>query len=120
MLVRTVGCLALVLAAAAPAAAQSNCQQTVSDSMSRTTEKLNTRYQRVSKRMETQGRNPKLIAEKCRIARALEPALSEQIAAIRESGCTRDPKIGPMVTDIVRGHEEDLAAVRKATGSLCN
>ena len=121
MLVRFACCV--VLAAAvwvpSPAAAQLNCTEAVSKLMSKDTEKLTTRYNRVTQRMEKQGRSPSLVAEGCRIARQLEPRLAEQIAALKESGCTKDPQVGAMVTDIVRGHEDDLATMRKNARSEC-
>jgi hypothetical protein len=86
--------------------------------MSRDTEKLTTRYQRVAKRMERE-RSPRLVAESCRIARALEPKLADQIAALKQSNCAKDPEVGAMVADIVRGHEDDLASLRKSTRSDC-
>jgi hypothetical protein len=86
--------------------------------MSKDTEKLSTRYQRVTKRME-KGRSAKLVAESCRIARALEPKLAGQIAALKQSGCAKDPEVGAMVSDIVRGHEDDLATLRKTTQGDC-
>jgi hypothetical protein len=119
MLIRLACSLALVVLAVAPGAAQGDCAQAISRLMSKDTEKLATRYQRVSKRIERQGASPSLVAEGCRIARALEPRLIEQIAALKQSGCTKDPSAGTMVTDIVRGYEDDLAAMRKATRADC-
>lgn len=118
MLVRLSCGLALVSALLLPGSAYADCAGTVSRLMSRDTEKLATRYQRVAKRME-KGRSPRLVAEGCRIARALEPKLATQIAALKESGCTKDPEVGSMVTDIVRGHEDDLASLRKAAKADC-
>jgi hypothetical protein len=94
------------------------CAGTVSQLMSKDTEKLSTRYQRVTKRMEKE-RSAKLVAESCRIARALEPKLSDQIAALKQSGCSKDPEVGSMVADIVRGHEDDLASLRKTARADC-
>ena len=102
----------------APGIARADCAATISKLMSKDTEKLATRYQRVTKRME-KGRSASLVAESCRIARALEPQLSEQIAALKQSGCSKDPDVGAMVADIVRGHEDDLASIRKATRATC-
>ena len=118
MLVRLSCGLALVLVLLLPGSAYADCAGTVSRLMSRDTEKLATRYQRVAKRME-KGRSPRLVAEGCRIARALEPKLATQIAALKESGCTKDPEVGNMVADIVRGHEDDLASLRKAAKADC-
>lgn len=118
MLVRIACCLAIVVAVPVPGHARANCAGTISQLMSKDTEKLATRYQRVAKRMEKE-RSPKLIAEGCRIARALEPRLAEQIDALKQSGCAKDPEVGAMVVDIVRGHEDDLASIRKSTRVDC-
>jgi hypothetical protein len=126
MLVRLATGPALALAASvvvsivvsAPGIARADCAATISKLMSKDTEKLATRYQRVTKRME-KGRSASLVAESCRIARSLEPQLSEQIAALKQSGCSKDPDVGAMVADIVRGHEGDLASIRKATRATC-
>lgn len=115
MLVRLACGVALVGLVLMPNGARAqNCADEISKLMSKDTEKLSTRYQRVVKRME-KGRNPKLTAEGCRIARTLEPKLADQISALKESGCVKDPEVGPMVADIVRGHEDDLATIRKAS-----
>ena len=119
MLVRLACCVALVAVAFMPGSARADCAQTISRLMSKDTEKLATRYNRVTRRMETQGRSPSLIAEGCRIVRQLEPRLAHQIAALKESGCTKDPNVGTMVTDIVRGHEDDLAVMRKSAKAEC-
>ena len=119
MLARLACCLAFAAAAVVPGAASADCAGTISRLMSKDTEKLSTRYQRVAKRIELKGRSPSLIAEGCRIARALEPKLSEQIAALKQSGCSKDPEVGAMVADIVRGHEDDLASLRKTTRGEC-
>lgn len=118
MLVRLSCGLVLACAILMPGDASATCATTVSRLMSKDTEKLATRYQRVAKRMEKE-RSPKLVAEGCRIARALEPRLADQIAALKQSGCAKDPEVGPMVTDIVRGHEDDLASLRKETQTFC-
>lgn len=119
MLLRLTWCLAFAFSVLATGNAQAaNCSGTVSQLMSKDTEKLSTRYQRVTKRME-KGRSASLVAESCRIARALEPMLAEQIAALKQSGCVKDPEVGPMVADIVRGHEDDLASLRKSTRADC-
>jgi hypothetical protein len=118
MLLRLVCCLAFVCVVPVSAGAATNCAGTVSQLMSRDTEKLTTRYQRLAKRMERE-RSPKLVAESCRIARALEPMLADQIAALKQSNCAKDPEVGAMVADIVRGHEDDLALLRRSTRSDC-
>ena len=118
MLLRLACCVAFAAAVVASGAARANCAGTVSQLMSKDTEKLSTRYQRVAKRMEKE-RSPKLVAEGCRIARALEPKLADQIAALKQSGCAKDPEVGAMVADIVRGHEDDLATLRKTTRADC-
>ena len=118
MLARLACCLALAVAIFLPGVARADCAQTISQMMSKDTEKLTTRYQRVAKRME-KGKSASQIAEACRIARALEPMLSEQIAALKQSGCSKDPSVGAMVADIVRGHEDDLAVMRKQVGTEC-
>jgi hypothetical protein len=119
MLVRLACCLVLAGVAGAPTVARADCSEAVSRLMSKDTEKLTTRYNRILQRMEKQGRSPGLVADGCRIARQLEPRLAEQIAALKESGCTKDPQVGTMVADIVRGHEDDLATMRKTTLSGC-
>jgi hypothetical protein len=119
MLVRLACCLALAIAAMGPDTARADCSETVSKLMSKDTEKLTTRYNRINQRIEKQGRSPGLVAEGCRIVRQLEPRLSEQIAALKQSGCSKDPSVGPMVADIVRGHEDDLAMMRKTAESQC-
>ncbi len=113
MLVRLACCLCIGAAMLVPVHADAGCATTISKLMSRDTEKLITRYQRVAKRVEKQGK-PVLSPEGCRVARALEPRLAGQIAALKESGCAKDPEVGPMLVDIVRGHEDDLAGLRKA------
>lgn len=118
MLVRLSCCLAFACAVLVSGSARADCAGTVSRLMSKDTEKLATRYQRVVKRME-KGRSRNLVAEGCRIARALEPRLADQIAALKQSGCTKDPEVGTMIADIVRGHEDDLASLRKSTRAEC-
>ena len=118
MFARLVCCLAFAAAVVAPGVASANCAGTIGRLMSKDTEKLATRYQRVVKRME-KGRSSGLVAEGCRIARALEPKLSEQIAALKQSGCSKDPEVGAMLADIVRGHEDDLATLRKTSRTDC-
>lgn len=118
MLVRPGFCVAVmtVMLISNAAVAAPDCSQEVSKLMSKDTEKLATRYQRIAKRME-KGKNPSLVAEGCRIARALGPQLEDQIAALKQSVCAKDPNTRAMITDIVRGYEDDLAIMRKATGS---
>jgi hypothetical protein len=118
MLVRLACCLALGAAVVLPVAAHADCAQTISQAMSRDTEKLTTRYQRVIKRIE-KSKSANQVAEACRIARSLEPMLSEQIAALKQSGCSKDPSVGAMLEDIVRGHEDDLAVIRKQVKAEC-
>ena len=118
MLLRLACCVAFAVAVLSPGVARANCAGTISKLMSKDTEKLSTRYQRVTKRMEKE-RSAKLVAESCRIARALEPVLADQIAALKASDCHKDPEVGTMVVDIVRGHEDDLATLRKATRTDC-
>ncbi len=118
MLLRLACCAVFAFAVVASGGAQANCAGTISKLMSKDTEKLSTRYQRVKKRMERE-RSAKLLAESCRIARALEPKLADQIAALKQSGCAKDPEVGTMVADIVRGHEDDLASLRKTTRVDC-
>jgi hypothetical protein len=113
MLVRLACAIALTVAVLLPQGARADCAQEISKLMSRNAEKLTTRYNRVIKRIEKQGTNAKLVAEECRIAKQLRPLLTEQIAALRQSGCSKDPQVGVMVADIVRGHEDDLAMLRK-------
>jgi hypothetical protein len=98
----------------APSAARADCAQEVSRLMSRDTEKLTTRYNRITKQIQQKGRSPKLIAEECRIARQLGPRLEDQLAALKQSGCSKDPQVGAMIADIVRGHEDDLATMQKS------
>ncbi len=119
MLVRLACCLAGFLAFAAAAlasgSARADCAQEISRLMSKDTEKLNSRYNRISRRIEQQGRSPSLVAEECRIARQLRPRLEDQIAALKHSGCSKDPNVRSMIADIVRGHEDDLAVMRQTT-----
>jgi hypothetical protein len=118
MLVRLGFCIAVAAMALVPNSSRAvDCADEVSRLMSKDTEKLNTRYQRIAKRIEKQGRSPSLVAEGCRIARALAPQLEDQIAALKQSNCARDPNARAMITDIVRGYEDDLAVLRKASGA---
>ena len=116
MLVRFGCCIALAAAVLMPHGARAqNCAEEISKLMSKDTEKLTTRYQRVTKQIQQKGSNPKLVQEECRIARQLKPRLEDQLAAMKQSGCVKDPQMGSMVADIVRGHEDDLAMARKST-----
>ena len=121
MLVRLGCCVVLALWVLTPHGAHAqNCAEEISKLMSKDTEKLTTRYQRVTKQIQDKGANPKLVAEECRIARQLRPRLEDQLAAMKQSGCVKDPQMASMVADIVRGHEDDLAMARKtATRSDC-
>jgi hypothetical protein len=116
MLVRLGCCVVLAAWVLAPHSARAqNCADEISKLMSKDTEKLTTRYQRVTKQIQEKGANPKLVAEECRIARQLSPRLEDQLAAMKQSGCVKDPQMGNMIADIVRGHEGDLAMARKST-----
>jgi len=88
------------------------CAAQISKLMSKDTEKLTTRYNKITKQIQTNGASPKLVAEECKIARQLSPRLEDQLSALKQSGCTKDPQMGTMVADIVRGHEDDLAMAR--------
>ena len=119
MLVRLGCCLVLAISVLLPRAAWASCADEISKLMSKDTEKLTTRYNKVAKQAQ-QHASPKLIQEECRIARQLKPKLEDQIAALKQSGCIRDPQMGSMVADIMRGHEDDLAAANKtAARSEC-
>jgi len=119
MLVRLGLCVAVVLSILMPRGAWAGCAEEISKLMSKDTEKLTTRYNKVVKQAQ-QHASPKLIQEECRIARQLKPRLEDQLAALKQSGCIKDPQMGNMVADIVRGHEDDLAAASKtATRSEC-
>ena len=120
MLVR-LACVAVVaILALTPRAAHADCAEEISKLMSKDTEKLTTRYNRITKQIREKGAKTQLVAEECRIARALMPRLEEQIAAIKQSGCAKDPQMGPMVADIVRGHEDDLRmAIKTINKSDC-
>jgi hypothetical protein len=120
MLVRLVCGAAVALSVLIPQGAGAGCAEEISKLMSKDTERLTTRYNRVVKQAQQRGASPKLIQEECRIARQLKPRLEDQLAALKQSGCIKDPQIGSMVADIVRGHEDDLAAAnRTATRSEC-
>jgi hypothetical protein len=98
-----------------PSGARADCADEISKLMSKDTEKLTTRYNRVTRQIQERGANPKLAAEECRIARQLTPRLEDQLTALKQSGCIKDPQIGNMLADIVRGHEDDLAMAQKTT-----
>ena len=116
MLVRLACCVALAAVLLMPHGARAqNCAEEISKLMSKDTEKLTTRYQRVTKQIQEKGTNAKLVQEECRIARELGPRLEDQLSAMKQSGCVKDPQIGNMIADIVRGHEDDLAMARKTT-----
>jgi hypothetical protein len=117
MLVRLGCCLVLGAAILAPCVVgAADCSEEVSKLMSKDTEKLTTRFQRISKQIEqSKGGGAKLILEQCRIARQLKPRLEDQLAALKQSGCLKDPQMGNMIADIVRGHEDDLAAASRST-----
>jgi hypothetical protein len=116
MLVRFACAAALAVAVLMPAKVRAaDCAEEISKLMSKDTEKLTTRYQRVTKQIQEKGASPKLVAEECRIARQLGPRLEDQLAAMKQSGCVKDPQIGNMLADIVRGHEDDLAMARNTT-----
>ena len=110
------GCsVALALAILTPQAARADCAQEISQLMSKDTEKLTTRFNRVTKQIQQKGASPKLVAEECKIARQLKPRLESQLAALKQSGCVKDPQMSGMIADIVRGHEDDLAQARKSS-----
>jgi hypothetical protein len=116
MLVRLACCVALAALVLTPDKARAqNCAEEISRLMSKDTEKLTTRYQRITKQIQERGASAKLLQEECRIARELGPRLEDQLAAMKQSGCVKDPQMGSMIADIVRGHEDDLAMARKAT-----
>jgi len=116
MLVRLGVCLLIGAAILAPRVARADCSEEISKVMSKDTEKLTTRFQRIMKQIEqSKGSSAKLIQEECRIARQLKPRLEDQLAALKQSGCLKDPQMGPMVADIVRGHEDDLAAANRSS-----
>ena len=92
-----------------------NCADEISKLMSKDTEKLTTRFQRVTKQIQEKGTSPKLVQEECRVARELRPRLEDQLTAMKQSGCAKDPEMGNMIADIVRGHEGDLALARATT-----
>ncbi len=116
MLVRVACGVVVAAAMMTPHGARAgDCADEISKLMSKDTEKLTTRYQRVTKQIQDHGASPKLVAEECRIARQLGPRLEDQLSAMKQSGCVKDPQMGNMIPDIVRGHEDDLAMARKTT-----
>lgn len=119
MVLRLVG--AVVLAVLAPAVAQANCSQKLDGLMShmRDTDTLTSKYNQVKTRIERRGRTAALVAQECRIARQLEPRLASQLAELKGTGCAKDPKIGAMLGDIVRGHEDDLTSTRQSLVADC-
>jgi hypothetical protein len=115
MLVRLGFCIVLSVAVLMPGGARAaDCAQEISRLMSKTTERLTTRFNRVTKQIQKQGATKRLRAEECRIARQLKPRLENQLAALKQSSCVKDPQMGLMIADIVRGHEDDLALARKS------
>ncbi len=125
MLVRRGCCLvigaAILATIFAPHVARADCAEEISKLMSKDTEKLTTRFQRIVKQIEqSKGSSAKLVQEECRIARQLKPRLEDQLAALKQSGCLKDPQMGAMGADIVRGNEDDLAAAgRSSSRSEC-
>jgi hypothetical protein len=115
MLVRFTCALALGFAILASGDARAGCADEISRLMSKDTERMLSHYNQVTRRIEREGPTPNLRAEECRIAKQLEPQLAGQIAALKQSNCRRDPSVATMLADIVRGHEEDLAVLRKVT-----
>ena len=116
MLVRLACCVVMAVSVQMPHGAwAADCADEISKLMSKDTEKLTTRYQRVTRQIQEKGSSPRLVQEECRIARELGPRLADQLAAMKQSGCVKDPQMGSMVADIVRGHEDDLAMARKST-----
>ena len=113
MLVRMACCVILAAGMLISGGARADCPQEISRLMSKDTEKLTTRYNRIIKQTQHKA-TPKLIAEECKIARQLQPRLEDQIAALKQSDCTKDPQMGSMIADIMRGHEDDLAAARRS------
>jgi hypothetical protein len=118
MLVRLVGCVVVAVAVLSSQGARAGCAEEISKLMSKDTEKLTTRFNKVSQQIQRKGASPRLVAEECRIARQLKPRLENQLAALKQSGCIKDPQMGQMVADIVRGHEDDLAAASRSSSRL--
>jgi len=106
-------CVVLAVALLAPHGARADCAQEISQLMSKDTEKLTTRYNRITQQIQQRGESPRLIAEECRIARMLHPRLEDQLAALKQSTCSKNPQMHSMIADIVQGHEDDLAMARR-------
>jgi hypothetical protein len=115
MLVRIGCCVVFAVAMLAAQDARANCAAEISRLMSKDTEKLTTRFNRVTKQIQSRGENKRLLAEECRIARALMPRLEQQLAGLKQSDCRKHPEMGGMIADIIRGHEDDLALARKSS-----
>ena len=110
MLVRLACCVVMAVSVLMPHGARAaDCADEISKLMSKDTEKLTTRYQKITKQIQQRGASPKLLAEECRIARQLSPRLEGQLAALKQSGCVKDPQMGTMIADIVRGHHAILS-----------
>ena len=119
MLVRLACCVVLVAVSLMPPAARADCADEISKVMSKDTEKLTTRYNKIAKQIQTKGASPKLVAEECKIARQLGPRLEDQLTAIKQSGCTKDPQMGNMIADIVRGYRKRLhSALTNASSAI--
>jgi hypothetical protein len=114
MPVRLSCCALVAVTLMTPHGARADCAQEIAQLMSKDTEKLITRYNRIARQIQQKGESPRLIAEECRIARMLRPRLEDQVAALKQSACARDPQVRGMIADIVRGHEDDLAMARKS------
>ena len=120
MLVPLACCVALTMCVLMPHTARAGCAEDVSKLMTKDTEKLTTRFNRIAKQAQQRGASARVVKEECRIARELKPRLEDQLAALKQLGCSADPAVGNMITDIVRGHEDDLAAATKtASRSEC-
>ena len=117
MLARLSSCLIVVAAILSPHGVRAaDCGEEIGKLMSKDTEKLTTRYQRIVKQIsQSKGSTAKLVQEECRIARQPKPRLEDQLAALKQSGCLKDPQMGNMIADIVRGHEDDLAAASRSS-----
>src|SRR3954465_15901109 len=74
-----------------------NCAEEISKLMSKDTEKLTTRFQRVTKQIQEKGSSPNVIQEECRIARELGPRLDDQLAAMKQSDFVKFPQIGSLI-----------------------
>jgi len=105
----------IAIATGTSSVAHAGCAEDVSRLMSKDTERLLSQYNRITRRIEREGSSASLRAEECRIAKMLEPQLADQIAALKQLSCRREPNAATMVADIVRGHEDDLAVLRRVT-----